>query len=191
MKRRAFIRPLLWPVSDRATLLWPVSDRATRSTKGLRAKGETFGPPFRRGRETLAEDESLTRMKRRGFTLWETLIALLVLSALTTLCLQFFAAVNDQRRQVFAHLTATQEAANLLERAEALNWDELTTTSAAKLQLSAQARQTLPEGRVAMLVDGPSGTPLARRVAACVRWRPQPGEPEREVRLVAWRYKNP
>lgn len=90
-----------------------------------------------------------------------------------------------------AHLTATQEAANLLERAEALNWDELTTTGAAKLQLSAQARQTLPEGRVEMLVDGPSGRPLARRVAACVRWRPQPGEPEREVRLVAWRYKNP
>ena len=130
-------------------------------------------------------------MKRPGFTLMETCVALLLLSVLTTLCLQFFAAASDQRRQVYAQLAATQEAANLLERAEAMNWDELTTTSAAKLQLSAQARQTLPEGRVEMLVDGPSGTPLARRVAACVRWRPQPGEPEREVRLVAWRYKNP
>ena len=130
-------------------------------------------------------------MKRRGFTLWETFVALLVLAALTTLCLQFFAAASDQRRQVFAQLTATQEAANLLERVEALGWNELTTASAAKLQLSAQARQTLPEGRVEMLVDGPSGTPPAKRVAASVRWRPQPGEPEREVRLVAWRYKQP
>ncbi len=128
---------------------------------------------------------------RRGFTLWETCVTLLVLSALTTLCLQFFAAASDQRRQVYAQLTATQEAANLLERVEALEWNELTTASAAKLQLSAQARQALPDARVVMLVDEPSGTPPARRVAASVRWRPQLDEPEREVRLVAWRYKKP
>ncbi len=133
----------------------------------------------------------MSLMKRRGFTLWETLVALLVLSALTTLCLQFFAAVSDQRRQVFTQLTATQEAANLLERVEALGWNELTTANAAKLQLSAQARQTLPDGSDEMLVDEPAGTPPAKRVAASVRWRPQPGEPEQEVRLVAWRYKKP
>jgi len=130
-------------------------------------------------------------MKRRGFTLWETLVALLVLSALTTLCLQFFAAASDQRRQLFTHLTATQEAANLLERIETLGWNDLTTTNAAKLQLSTQARQTLPVGRAEMLVDEPSGTPPTKRVAVAVRWRPQPSEPEREVRLVAWRYMNP
>jgi prepilin-type N-terminal cleavage/methylation domain-containing protein len=130
-------------------------------------------------------------MKHRGFTLLETSVALLVLTALTTLCLRFFAAESGQRRQVFAHLAATQEAANVLERVEALNWNELTTASAAKLQLSAQARQTLPAGRVETLVDGPSGTPPAKRVAVAVRWRSQPGEPEREVRLVAWRYKEP
>ena len=118
-------------------------------------------------------------------------MALLVLGVLTTLCLQFFAAVSDQRRQVFAQLTATQEAANLLERVEALGWNELTTASAAKLQLSAQARQTLPEGRARCSSTSLTGTPPAKRVAASVRWRPQPGEPEREVRLVAWRYKNP
>jgi hypothetical protein len=121
----------------------------------------------------------------------ETCVALLLLSVLTTLCLQFFAAASDQRRQVYAQLAATQEAANLLERIEALEWNELTTASAAKLQLSAQARQTLPDARVEMLIDGPTGTPPARRVTASVRWRPQLGEPEREVRLVVWRYKKP
>ena len=130
-------------------------------------------------------------MKRRGFTLLEVSVALLVLAVLTTICLQFFAAANDQRRQVFAHLTATQEAANLLERAEAVGWDELTFRNAARLKLSDQARQTLPDPRVEMLVDESSGTPPARRVVVAVHWRPQPGEPEREVRLVAWRYKNP
>jgi len=121
----------------------------------------------------------------------EASAALFVLAGLTTLCLQFFAAASGQRRQVFAQLTATQEAANLLEQVEALGWNELSSQNAAKLQLSAQARQALPEGRVEMLVDEPSGTPPARRLAVAVHWRPQPGEPEREVRLVAWRYRNP
>jgi hypothetical protein len=114
-----------------------------------------------------------------------------MLTGLTTICLQFFVAAGDQRRQVYAQLTATQEAANLLEQVEALEWNELTAASAAKLQLSAQARQTLPDARLAVRVDEPSGAPRARRVTASVCWRPQLGEPEREVRLVAWRYKKP
>jgi prepilin-type N-terminal cleavage/methylation domain-containing protein len=130
-------------------------------------------------------------MKRSGFTLMETLVALLVLSTLTTVCLQFFVAAGDQRRQVYSQLTATQEAANLLEHVEALEWNELTAAGTAKVQLSAQARRTLPEARLAIRVDEPTGTPPARRVTASVLWRPQLGEPEREVRLVAWRYKKP
>lgn len=128
-------------------------------------------------------------MKRRGFTLMEAALALFLLTALTTLCLQFFSAANDQRRQVFAELTATEEAANLLERVDALEWRDLTPPKAAEFQLSDPARQALPEARAEVLVGEPSGTPPARRVTVAVCWRPQPGEPEREVHLVAWRYK--
>ena len=42
-------------------------------------------------------------MKPSGFTLWEVVVAMLLLTALTTLCLQFFTAAHDQRRQLFAH----------------------------------------------------------------------------------------
>ncbi len=130
-------------------------------------------------------------MKRPGFTLMETCVAMVVLSALTTICLQYFTAAGDQRRQIYAQLTATQEAVNLLERIEALEWSELATAGATKLEPSAQARQTLPDARVEILVDEPAGTPPSRRVTARVHWRPQLGEPEREVRLVAWRYPKP
>ena len=51
-------------------------------------------------------------------------------------------------------------------------------------------QKVLPEGRQ-LLVDAPAGTPPAKRVAVAVHWRPQPGEPELEVRLTAWRYKEP
>jgi type II secretory pathway pseudopilin PulG len=130
-------------------------------------------------------------MKRRGFTLWEALVAMFMLAGLTTLCLQFFAAETDQHQRLFAHLAATQEAANLLERTEALAWNDLTNNAVAKLQLSAQAKQSLPDGRFDVLIDEPSGTPISKRIAVSVHWRPRRGEPEREVRLVAWRYKIP
>ena len=42
-------------VAGLGPLLWPVSDRATLPTGGLPMKGETFGRAYRRGRETLAE----------------------------------------------------------------------------------------------------------------------------------------
>ncbi len=130
-------------------------------------------------------------MKRFGFTIWEVLIACLVLTALTTICLQFFAAANDQWRLVFEQVAATQEAANLMERVRAAAWDNLNSQTAATLNLSPQAKKTLPEGRMEVKIDAPSGTPSARRVTVVVHWRPQPGTPEHEVRLTAWRYKNP
>ena len=119
-------------------------------------------------------------------------MALLVLSALTTLCLQFFAAASDQRRQVFAHLTATQEAANMLERAEALGWNELTTAERGQIPAFRPGPADLARGDATRCSS--TSLPARRRPSGwppAVRWRPQPGEPEREVRLVAWRYKKP
>jgi len=130
-------------------------------------------------------------MKSRGFTLWETAVAIVMLTVMTAICLQFFAAQHEQQRELFGQLAATHEAANLLDRIDALEWKDLTPDSAARLQLSAEAQGVLFEPRVETRVDEPSGTPPARRVAVAVRWRPQRGGPERTVQLVAWRYKNP
>ena len=79
----------------------------------------------------------------------------------------------------------------MLERVQAMTWDDLTPHNAARFQLSVRRGECCPRERVAVAVDPPAGTPPARRVVASVRWRPQPGEPEREVRLVHWRYKEP
>jgi hypothetical protein len=129
-------------------------------------------------------------MTRKGSMLVEVSAAMMMLAVLTTVCLEFFSAVSEQRRQLFTQLTATQEAANLLERTEAWGWEELSSEAAAKLQLSDQARKTLPEGRFEMLVEGPSGDPPAKRVLVSVCWRPLPGGPERKVKLATWRHKN-
>ena len=130
-------------------------------------------------------------MKRRAFTIWEMMLACMVLATLTTICMAFFGAAKVQRRQIFEQFTANQEAESLMERAQALTWDGMTKQAAAGLHLSPQAQKTLPEGRVEVNIEDVSGAPPARRVAVIVHWRPLSGEPEREARLVAWRYKGP
>jgi prepilin-type N-terminal cleavage/methylation domain-containing protein len=141
-------------------------------------------------------------MKHRGFTLLEIFIAVIVLGTLATLSLKFFAAVNGQRKDQWSQLAATQEAANVMERLSAVAWEELPKQSGEKFPLSPQARKVLPEPRVEVhvsgtlrvpLADGTRSVPdtLARRIQVTVRWRPQPGEPERKAHLVTWRYKQP
>jgi type II secretory pathway pseudopilin PulG len=130
-------------------------------------------------------------MNRRGFTLLEIFTAMLLLSALTALCLEFFAAGNGQRKEQYAQLVATQGAANVMERLAAVAWDDLPKQSGAKFSPSPQASKLLPEPRVEVQVGDLTGVPPARRVAATVFWRAQPGEPERKARVVAWRYKQP
>ena len=130
-------------------------------------------------------------MKRRGFTILEVTVAIVLLSALTALCLEFFAGVTGQQKEQNAELAATQEAANVMERLAAVAWDDLSKQPGGKFELSPQARKMLPEGRVEVNVSGTRSVPdtLARRVAVAVYWRPLPGGPERKARVFAWRYK--
>jgi prepilin-type N-terminal cleavage/methylation domain-containing protein len=139
-------------------------------------------------------------MKRRGFTIFEVTVAIVLLSALTALCLEFFAGVTGQQKDQNAELAATQEAANVMERLAAVAWDDLSKQPGGRFELSPQARKMLPDGRVEVNVSGTLRVPLeggtrsvpdtiARRVAVAVCWRPLPGGPERKARVVAWRYK--
>jgi prepilin-type N-terminal cleavage/methylation domain-containing protein len=128
-------------------------------------------------------------MKHRGFTLFEVSVAIILLGVLTALCLQFFSGVTGQQKDQNAELTATEEAANLMERLAAVAWDDLSKQTGEKFQLSPQALKMLPEPRVEVKVDEATGTPPARRIAVAVAWRPLPGGPERKARVVAWRYK--
>ncbi len=121
----------------------------------------------------------------------EIFVAVLALGTLTTLCLEFFAALNGQRKEQYAELAATQEAANLMERLAGVAWDDLPKQKSEKFALSPQARKALPEPRVDLRVSEALGTPPARQIGVTVFWRPQPGEPERKAHLVAWRYKQP
>ena len=128
-------------------------------------------------------------LHRRGFTLLELSVAMIILAALMSLSLKWVAATGGQRREARWRQAALGEAANVMERLAGQSWEELTAQQAAKVTLSDEARQALPDGTVAAQVAQPAGDPEAKEIAVTVRWRPRAGTPETQVRLVAWKFR--
>ena len=89
-------------------------------------------------------------MNRRGFTILEILVAMLLLGTLTAICLQFFAGVNGQRKEQYCRsLPPTEEAANVMERLAAVAWDDLPKQRGREVSpCPPQAERQLPEPRI-------------------------------------------
>ena len=128
-------------------------------------------------------------VRRRGISLMEMTAAGILLAVMMTVCLQFLRATGHQRRGLQARRTAIQEAANVMERVCARPWGELTPELAAQVQRSEEARRALPDGELQVEVTPTDQEPDGKRVAVVVRWPGGPEQPDRSVRLVAWKYR--
>ncbi len=128
-------------------------------------------------------------LRRRGFTILELTVAMIILGALMSLCLKWVAATGGQQREARWRQAALCEAANVMERLAAQTWEELSPERMAKASLSEEARQALPGGAVAVQVAQPPGDPEAKEIAVTVRWRSRADTPEARLRLVAWKFR--
>jgi Tfp pilus assembly protein PilV len=128
-------------------------------------------------------------VNRRGVSLVELAAAAVLLGMVLTVCAQFLRAIATQRRGLDARRVAMQAVGNVMERLAARPWDEVTAEGAKAIELSEAAAEMLPGGGVEVEVLRPDDQPLAKRVTVVLRWEPEPGQPPRSVRLVAWRYR--
>ena len=131
---------------------------------------------------------------RRGVSLLELMVATMLLAAIMTVCLQMLTVTAAQHRALEDRQTAIREAANLMERLSAKAWDDLTAESVRDVQLSEQARRSLPDANLEIKLTSPpitssDGEPDTKRIAVAVHWQQRAGEPRRHVQLVAWRYR--
>jgi len=127
---------------------------------------------------------------RRGFTLIEILAAGALLGVALVVSLRLVQVTADQGRAVRQREVAVQETVNVMERLCARRWQELTPETARKVQLSAQARDTLPGGELKIEITPGAEQPESKRISVVVSWEDVPGRPNRPARLVAWRYRN-
>ncbi|MFH1921622.1 MAG: type II secretion system protein [Planctomycetota bacterium] len=129
-------------------------------------------------------------VRRRGFSLLEVTAAGILLAMMLTVSLQFFRATAAQRRGLQARRTAIQEVANVMERLSARPWEELTAENVAEIEHSPEAQQAIPGSELKIDVLQTEGEPEGKRITVVLRWPAGASQPDRSVRLVAWRYRN-
>jgi prepilin-type N-terminal cleavage/methylation domain-containing protein len=130
---------------------------------------------------------------RRGFTLIEVTITVVLLAAAMTAIVQVLGWVAAERRATERRQWAIEEAANLMERVTAAPFEAITAESARAVTLSASIKEKLPGPELTLNVGGPEAVGEGKRVAIAIRWRGRGGTWEAPVRLAAWVYpgRNP
>jgi hypothetical protein len=89
-----------------------------------------------------------------------------------------------ERRRSSTRQDAVECAANVLESARALPWEELTPEWAAGQRLPEHLGQRLPGGKLTVRVEPEAGRPHTRRVTVEVSWERTKEGPAGPVRLV-------
>lgn len=135
--------------------------------------------------------KSLFGKPRRGMTLTELIVAMVVLAAAWTILAQSIALSAAQRRTAQRHAIAREEAANLLERAMALPWTETTAERLAEWKLAAAAADSLPGARLKIDVRTDAAAPREKQVRVAIDWLDSSGQPGRPVQLSAWKFGAP
>ncbi len=127
---------------------------------------------------------SLGTLRRPGFTVAETAVALAMLLVVGIMVAQCTIWVLREQARRQAHQAALEVAANVLEAARARPAEQLDRDWAAAQKIPAESAALLPEGAVAVTVAPEKGLPQARRLTVEVRWRPDsPHLPPPSVQL--------
>jgi hypothetical protein len=123
--------------------------------------------------------------------LTEYVLALGVIMIAAVLLTQLLATAAHQRRLGNERRLALEEAANRLERAALLPWDQLTAENIQRRQLQTAVQQALADAKLtAAVTDEQAGPVAARRIDVSLTWRNSAGVTVEPVTLSAWRFQD-
>jgi Tfp pilus assembly protein PilV len=125
---------------------------------------------------------------RRGTTLIEVTVALLVLSAAMLALVQMLSLATQQRRLTEVRRIALEEVANQAERVAALPWDRVTADKLTNWEPSAALLTAIPHAKCQIAVSDEAGLPAARRVHLEIAWTGADGQPALPVGLTVWKF---
>ena len=128
---------------------------------------------------------------RRGVTLTETMVALVLVSTAALSIPPLLHGVNRVQQGIDLQRLAQSEAANLLEEVSRMPYEKITAESVRGLSLSEAVRRELPQAKVIAEVANQSGEPVGKKLSVEIQWLPGPGRKSPPCRLVTWVYPIP
>jgi type II secretory pathway pseudopilin PulG len=131
--------------------------------------------------------------QRRGATMIELTVAIVVLMAAVIVSAQSLTLVAAQRRIAERQAVAREAAANALESAMALSWSETTVERLAAIELPADARDVLPDAQLQVTLvpatDLPTGNaPREMQIRVLMTPDATGRAASRPVQLTAWKF---
>jgi hypothetical protein len=119
---------------------------------------------------------SMNRGGRRGFAMLEALAVLALLTVVVTMVTEVGVWLLGERQRTLVRQEAVETAANMLEAARAVPWDEL-GPDWAKAQHLPESLAKLPESRLVVRVSPEPGHPRTKRVSVAIHARPARANP--------------
>ena len=121
----------------------------------------------------------------------EAAASVMMLAVAMTLVVKVVGGVAREHRANDRRSLAMTEAANLMERAGAIPFDDLTPAALKSVGLSDQARASLPGASLdlGMTEDDPVGGKGSKRISLKIRWRNLADDWEAPVSLTTWTYR--
>ena len=125
---------------------------------------------------------------RRGVTLFELMVALVVMTTAMMAIVQLLAMVASQRRMLDQRRAALTEVANQAERIALLPWNAVQSKEAEAWEFSAESRTALPRGTATMEVPDETEPVHSRRIRLLVRSPNSVGQMIELADLTVWKF---
>jgi prepilin-type N-terminal cleavage/methylation domain-containing protein len=119
---------------------------------------------------TQSKDRKASDRCKRGFTLVEVGVALVILAAAMVLVAQIGYWSIRHRARTSARLLAAELATNVLARARSIPWDALTKEWAESQHISQEVAEQLTDGTLNVQVEQLEAQPFTKRVTVEIRW---------------------
>jgi len=126
---------------------------------------------------------------RRGISLVETGVALVVVAAAGLALAQLVALAARQQRAAEVRLLAIQEAANQAERVALLEWEAVAPGTLTGWKPSAELSEKARQPACRMAVAEEAGPPAARRIVLQVDWQNAVGQRVDPVEVTVWKFR--
>ncbi len=125
---------------------------------------------------------------RRGITLSELAVALVVLLAAMAAMVQLMAATAGQRRLVEQRRIALEEIANQAERVAMLPWEQTSPEALTTWEPSAELTAAIDRAVCTAEVTEETEAPRARRIRLVVTWPNAAGQPVEPASVTLWKF---
>jgi type II secretory pathway pseudopilin PulG len=126
--------------------------------------------------------------KRRGASVIEAMVSLVILAAAAAAVVQLLAMTAGQRRAMEQRRIALQEVANQAERLAVAPWDETAAERLSAWQPTADLLAALPQAQCTATVGDEGEIPRSRRIDLKIQWSNAAGQEVEPVVLSVWKF---